>query len=125
MATANRFEELEVWQKARVMCKNIYSITNSKSFAQDFGLKDQIRRAAVSVVSNIAEGFERKSMKEFQRFLVIAKGSAGEVRTQLYIGFDLNYIEKETFEVMRNDIEEISKMTKGLISYLNKKDNLI
>lgn len=81
--TIRRFEDIQAWQEARVLASEIYRVTNSGDFARDFGLKDQIRRASVSVVSNIAEGFEKDSPREFVRFLRIAKGSAGEVRAQL------------------------------------------
>ncbi len=85
----NRFEEIEVWQLSRKLVKDIYKITTEPAFSKDFGLKDQIRRCAVSIPSNIAEGYERKSNVEFIRFLYISKGSAGELRTQLYIAYDL------------------------------------
>jgi len=80
MARFDRFEEIEAWQKARALVRKIYQVTNQGSFARDFGLRDQIRRAGVSIVSNVAEGFERNNPIEFGRFLTIAKGSAGEVR---------------------------------------------
>ena len=87
-----RFEELDVWQDAMCLCKKVYSVLKD---CRDFGLKDQMQRAAVSVPSNIAEGYERKSSKETVQFLYIAKGSCGELRTQLYLATDLGYIEQE------------------------------
>lgn len=98
MAKINSFEEIHAWQKARELTREIYKISNDGSFGKDYGLRDQIRRASVSIVSNIAEGFERNGSKEFKQFLSISKGSAGEVRAQLYIALDLEYITKEEFE---------------------------
>ena len=92
MAKFNSFEEIVSWQKARELNVEIYKITNSSDlFHKDFGLRDQIRRASISISSNVAEGFERQTTKEFIRFLYIAKASAGEVRSQLYLAFDLKY----------------------------------
>jgi len=89
MAKIERFEEIEAWQDARLLVKGIYEVTDGGRFARDFGLRDQIRRAAISTMSNIAEGFERGSDKDFIRFLYMAKASAGEVRSQLYVAMDL------------------------------------
>src|SRR5205085_12010986 len=88
MATFERFEDIEAWKKTRLLVNVIYKMTAVAEFARDYGLKDQIRRAAVSVLSNIAEGFEREGKTEFRRFLTIAKGSCGEVRAQLYVALD-------------------------------------
>ncbi len=90
---AGRFEDLLVWQRARELTRVIYELTQGGAFARDFGLRDQIRRAAVSVMSNIAEGFERGSDTEFGHFLSIAKGSCGEVRCQLYVASDQGYVD--------------------------------
>ena len=114
----NRFEEIEVWKLSRIIVKEIYTITNNPSFSKDFGLKDQIRRSAVSIPSNIAEGYERKSNIEFNRFLYIAKGSAGELRTQLYLAKDLDYVDEEIFSNLIGKSEEISKSLSGFIKYL-------
>lgn len=116
----NRFEDMEVWQLARGLVKDIYEQTNKDFFSRDFGLKNQITRAGISVMSNIAEGFERKSNKEFIQYLFIAKGSAGEVRAQLYIALDLEYISEEEFNKLFNKTEIISKSLSGLIKYLSK-----
>jgi len=89
---AKMFEELQIWQKARELVKAIYKLSMTDKFKKDYSLVDQIRRSSVSIMSNIAEGFERGSNTEFIQFLYIAKGSAGEVRTQLYIAYDLKYI---------------------------------
>ena len=94
------FEDLIAWQKARELTRQIYSLTNKGLFSKDFGLRDQIRRAAVSVMSNIAEGFDRGGRAEFHQFVVIAKGSCAEVRSQLYVARDAEYINKEKFEAL-------------------------
>ena len=97
MATVGHFEELEVWQLARALVGKIYRLAKQGEFAKDFGFRNQICRAAVSIVSNIAEGFERRSGNQFQQFLDIANGSAGEVRAQLYIALDLGYLSRDQF----------------------------
>jgi four helix bundle protein len=91
-----RFEDLLAWQKGRVLCREIYRVTKEGSFARDFALRDQIRKAAISIPSNIAEGFERFRLSEFHQFLSIAKASAAEVRTQIYLASDIGYIDDET-----------------------------
>jgi four helix bundle protein len=114
------FEEIESWKKARVFNKNIYSISQQGTFSKDFDLIRQIRRASVSISSNIAEGFERNTDKEFVYFLYVAKASAGEVRSQLYLANDLDYINNEDFNQLKNQVVEISKLIGGLIKYLKK-----
>ena len=98
MATVDNFEDLEVWQNARALTARIYKLTRNGEFSKDFGLRDQIRRAAISIVSNIAEGFGRKSNSQFIPFLEIASGSTSEVEAQLYVALDLEYITKEQFD---------------------------
>jgi four helix bundle protein len=120
MASFNNFEDIEAWQKARVLTRKIYSAANQSSFSRDFGLRDQIRRAAVSIMSNIAEGFERGGTKEFVQFLSIAKGSAGEVRSQLYVALEQGYIDDGAFENLFNLATETSRMIAGLMNYLKK-----
>lgn len=120
MATAKKFEELEVWVKAKELSVEVYKITNDGEFKKDFGLRDQIRRATVSIVSNIAEGFERNGNKEFAQFLSLAKGSAGEVRAQLYIAIELNYINETDFNLLIGKVTEVSKMLSGLMGYLKQ-----
>ncbi len=115
---AASFEELKVWQKARELANLIYSATRQESFSRDFGLIDQIRRASVSVVSNIAEGFERGSYTEFLQFLYIAKGSCGEVRAQLYIARDQKYLPEATFQQCHALAVEVSRMISGLADHL-------
>ena len=120
MGKFSSFEEIISWQKARELNSEIYKITNkSNSFSKDFGLRDQIRRASVSITSNIAEGFERQTTNEFIRFLYIAKASAGEVRSQLYVAFDINYLTKEEFEELKMKVNEVSKLISGLLKYLH------
>lgn len=118
MATVKRFEEIKAWQEARVLAKMVYEVTQSGSFAKDFGLRDQIRRAAVSVGSNIAEGFERNGNKEFAKFLWIAKGSAGEVVSQLYTAFDVNYITEEQLTQLANQASKCSYLIYRFVSTL-------
>jgi four helix bundle protein len=104
------------------LVKSIYKLTSGAKFSKDFGLVSQIQRSAVSIMSNIAEGFERKSKKEFISFLSIAKGSCGELRSQLYIGLDLSYINKDEFQVNYHLAEKISKSLAGFMKYLQSSD---
>jgi four helix bundle protein len=120
MATAKSFEELDVWKNGKKFTVLIYKVSNSKTFSSDFSLRDQLRRASVSIISNIAEGFERNGNKEFIRFLKIAKGSAGEIRAQLYIAFELDYISNSEFKELYGEINLISKQLSSLITYLRK-----
>ena len=122
MATITRFEEIEAWKIARELTRDIYRITSSGAFAKDFGLCDQIRRAAVSIMSNIAEGFERDGNKEFCNFLSIAKASSGEVKSQLYIALDQNYISAEDFKAIYDRASENGRVTAGLINSLRQSD---
>ena len=122
MGKFNSFEEINSWQKARGLNKKIYLATDSNTFKRDFDLARQIRRASVSISSNIAEGFERNTDKEFIHFLYIAKASAGEVRSQLYLALDLDYISPELFEELQNEVTEISKLLSGFIKYLSKQN---
>lgn len=118
MGKFTSFEEITSWQKSRIFNKRIYLITEEVTFKKDFDFVRQIRRASLSISSNIAEGFERNTDKEFIHFLFIAKASAGEVRSQLYLAFDLNYIKKEILEELLNEVSEISKLIAGFIKYL-------
>ncbi len=118
MGSFKSFEEIKAWQKSKDIALNIYKITNDKLFKNDFDLSRQMRRCAISVSSNVAEGFERQTTKEFIQFLFIAKGSCGELRSQLYIAFELNYIDKKTKEQLLDDCDFTSKMISKLITYL-------
>ena len=120
MATFKKFEEIEAWQKARELTKRIYKISRATSFARDFGLKDQIRRASVSIMSNIAEGYDRSGTGEFIQFLATAKGSAAEVKCQLYIALDQSYIDQRTFVELTSLAAETGNMIGGLINYLRR-----
>ena len=122
MAAITKFEEILAWQKARELNKIIYNESNSQNFNKDYALKDQIRKATISIMSNIAEGFERKSSKEFTYFLNVAKGSSGELRSQLYICLDLNYITQDTFNQCQTLVSEISSMLSGFMNYLDKQN---
>lgn len=107
---ATRFEELEVWRRARLLARRVYRFTGEGAFARDFALRDQIRRAAISVMSNIAEGFERRSRREFAQFLSIARGSVAEVRSQLHLAIDLGYVDAATFDATYDECVQISRM---------------
>src|SRR6266480_4613928 len=120
MATFKTFEEIDAWQRSRELTSRIYRITSEGRFSKDFGLKDQIRRASVSIMSNIAEGFERSGTGEFTQFLATAKGSAGEVRAQLYVALDQGYVTQAVFETLSGASSQISRMISGLMSYLRK-----
>jgi four helix bundle protein len=122
MSEIKQFEDLEVWKIARELTRAIYGISSAGEFARDFGLRDQIRRASVSVLSNIAEGFERGGDKEFLQFLAMAKGSCGEVRTQLYVAFDQLYIKEEQFKAISTKAIEVSQMISGLMKYLRQSE---
>ncbi len=114
MTGIKRFEDLIAWQKSRELTREIYVLTSKHEFSHDFGLRDQIRRAAVSVMSNIAEGFERSGSREFHQFLVIAKGSCAEVRSQLYTALDIGYIDDSEF----HQAQEIAEHTAHIIGAL-------
>ena len=118
MGTIRQFEDIEAWQKARELAKRIYQVTATGEFSRDFGLKDQMRGAGVSILSNIAEGFERGGDKEFVQFIAVAKGSSAEVRAQLYVALDQGYVNQETFEYVSEYATQISKMVSGLGKYL-------
>ncbi len=123
MAKIEKFEDIIAWQKALELSNLIYDLTNKEKFSKDYGLKDQIRRAAVSIVSNISEGFERDSNNQFIYFLLVAKGSAGELRAQIYIAKNQNYISQEELELLNNKVIEVSKTIGGFINYLKSQKN--
>jgi four helix bundle protein len=111
-----RFEDLMVWQKARGLTKEIYTMTSRGQFARDFGLSQQIQRASVSIMSNLAEGFERGGRAEFHQFIVVSKASCAEVRCQLYVALDVGYINQLEFDALKSKVEEISKLLSRLKS---------
>ena len=112
-----RFENIIAWQKSKDLTLAIYKVFKDN---KDFSFRDQIQRASVSIMNNIAEGFERKGVKELQHFLYISKGSAGEVRSMLYLAKDLKYIDFEDHDVLCKIVEEISKMLSGFIRSIGK-----
>jgi four helix bundle protein len=122
MPTIRDFEQIEAWARSRLLVRQVYEIIGAKPFCSDYSLKDQIKRAAVSIMSNIAEGFERDNNKEFIYFLSISKGSCGEVRSLIYIALDQNYIDNNLFEELSKSLREIAKLINGLIKYLKGTD---
>jgi four helix bundle protein len=118
MATFKKFEDMEVWKRACKLAVDIYKLTNQSELQKDWGLRDQIRRSAISISSNIAEGFERNSNTEFKRFLLISKGSCGELRSQLYILKALSLLPKQEVGIMIDECAEISSMIQSLIHHI-------
>jgi four helix bundle protein len=114
-----RFEDIESWKEGRILCRMVYDASENSRFKNDFGLKDQIRRAAVSVMSNIAEGFDSRSNAEFRRFLVMARRSASEVKSQLYVAVDRSYINRKDFEVIYDQCDKVGKLINGFIRFLS------
>lgn len=110
-----RIEDIEAWKRSCRLAVNIYKLTSKGGFEKDWGLKDQVRRAAVSIPSNLAEGYERNSVPEFRRYSLIAKGSCGELRTQLYIALALEYLDRDSADSLIQECKEISSMITGLI----------
>jgi four helix bundle protein len=117
-----RFEDLESWKRARKLTNTVYEATGTGSFMRDFALKDQIRRASISILSNIAEGFERGGDKEFLQFLAVAKGSCGEVRAQLYVAVDQGYLSQDLFERLCTNAADIGRLISGLMKYLSQSE---
>jgi four helix bundle protein len=123
MNKVERFEDLVAWQKARTLTREIYEITRQAGFAKDFGLSNQIQRAAVSIMSNIAEGFERGSRGEFHQFLSIAKSSCAELRSQLYVALDIGYIDQDQFDRLISDANEVARIVGGLRAAVERQRN--
>jgi len=115
-----KFEELIAWQKARALTRDIYKVTKGGAFAKDFGLAGQIQRAAVSIMSNIAEGFERGGRGEFHQFLSISKASCAELRSQLYVAFDVGYLDEVQFQGLLNQADELGRIIGGLRASIEK-----
>ena len=122
MARIERFEDIEAWKQARETTKLIYKISSEGAFSRDFALSNQIRRAVISVLSNIVEGFERGGDKEFLQFLAVAKGSCGEVRAQLYVALDQNYIDEQQFAFISSKLIETSRTISGFMKYLQQSE---
>jgi four helix bundle protein len=120
MATFSRLEDIQVWQKARQLTREIYEATSNGKFANDYGLRNQVQRASVSIMANIAEGFGRRSDKEFANFLNMAHGSVAEVLSHLYVALDLAYLPKATFDRLNSLLDEVSRMTLVLAQHLRK-----
>lgn len=118
MATIHTFEELKIWQDSRALVSLIY---NNFSKNKDFSFRDQIQRASISIMNNIAEGFERESDIEFKRFLIISKASCGEVRSMIYVAYDIKYIDENTFKILHSECVKLSSAIQNLIKYLHKK----
>lgn len=117
MATFKRFEEIEAWQEARKLVQQLYSLSSGEQFSRDFGLRDQVRRAGVSIMANIAEGYERGGRGEFIQFLPIAKGSAAEVKSHLYIALDQGYVGEERINELMDQVEITARKLSKLIEY--------
>ena len=122
MATITKFEDLEIWQEARKLAKEVFILSKETDLKTEFRFKEQIKASSGSVMDNIAEGFERDGNLEFRQFLSIAKGSAGETRSQIYRLYDCEYISEEQFKDLKNKYENLSGKIKNFITYLNKKD---
>ena len=122
MATIQRFEDLEIWQKAMILSSEIYELTFKDPILHDYRMRDQMRGAVGSVMDNIAEGFERSSRFEFINSLGIAKGETGELKSQLYRALDVGYITQEVFNDLYAKADEITKMATSFITYLNKSE---
>ena len=118
MPTFKRFEDILAWQKAREVTELVYSITKIGDFSRDFGLRDQIRRSSVSIMANIAEGFSRRSDKDFANFLNISRSSTAEVQSHLYVALDQRYLDTEDFDSIYSKLEETSKMIFALARHL-------
>ena len=123
--TIERFEDIKAWQEARVLAKMIYdAVKSDKGFSNDYKFREQIQSATVSIMSNIAEGFSRRTAKEFIQFLFIAKGSAAEVQSQLYVALDQGYISQQKFEELYSKSDEVARLTSGFIRYLLNKSKI-
>ena len=122
MATITKFEDLEIWQEARKLAKEVFILSKETDLKTEFRFKEQIKASSGSVMDNIAGGIERDGNLEFRQFLSIAKGSAGETRSQIYRLYDYEYISEEQFKDLKNKYENLSGKIKNFITYLNKKD---
>lgn len=123
MSKISTFEDIEVWKKAVELCEKVYLLSENGTLNKDYGLRDQIRKSAISIPSNIAEGFERESNNQFIYFLTIAKGSCGELRTQLFLAMKIKHIGEEIHNELRSDCLNISKQLSNFIKYLKSTKN--
>lgn len=115
-----RFEDIDAWKEARKLVNIVYALSNEGEFSRDFGLKNQFRDASVSIMSNIAEGFDRETNREFIQFLVIARASTSEVKSHLYVALDRKYVNQEKFEETYNQATKVTSLIDGFIRYLKK-----
>ena len=122
MSEIQKFEDILGWQKSRQLTREIYGHTKAGPFAKDFGLRDQIQRASVSIMGNIAEGFGRGGDKEFIQFLSISKGSCGEVKPHLYVALDQQYVDRTRFDRLFSGADEVSRLPAGFMTYLRQSD---
>jgi four helix bundle protein len=120
MTTFRTFEEIEAWKRARQLTREVYALSGKEAFSRDFGLRDQIRRASVSIMSNIAEGYERNGRREFIQYLSMAKGSAGEVSSQLFVAFDQGYVSAAEFKHLQESAADVARLVGGLMEYLRR-----
>jgi len=118
MAKIERFEDIEAWKKARILVRRVYEFTRVESFRKDYNLIDQMRRSAISIMANIAEGFARRTHKEFINFLGMAHGSAAELQSHLYVALDQNYLLNKDFNELYTSADEVSKLIQGFSNYL-------
>ena len=123
MAKIEQFEDIQAWQEARRLTRLVYALTNSGQFAKDFALRDQIRRAAISVMSNIDEGFDRRTDAEFGRFLSMAKGSASEIKAHLYVALDQGYIDQARFDELYEMADKVCRFLGAFIQYLLRQND--
>jgi four helix bundle protein len=123
VAKIERFEDLQAWKKARALTRSIYETTKHGTFGQDYGLSRQIQRASVSIMSNIAEGFERRTPGEFCQFLTIAKASCAELRSQLYVALDVGYLSQDMFDELSEQADEVARIISGLRTSVERKRN--
>jgi four helix bundle protein len=116
------FQDIEAWQQARVLANMVYDAVDQANFSRDFGLRDQIQRASVSIMGNVAEGFERGGDKEFIQFLSVSKGSCGEVKSHLYVALDQQYINPTQFNQLYHSADEVGRLLAGFMVYLKQSD---
>ena len=122
MGKIQKFEDILSWQKARELTREVYAHSKTGAFAKDFGLRDQIQRASVSIMGNVAEGYDRGGDKEFIQFLSVSKGSCGEVKSHLYVALDQQYINPPQFNQLYNLADEVGRLLAGFMAYLKQSD---